>query len=373
MKKRIVLILLVVFVILLAVGTLLVTQTNLFGAKATKLQQVAGITVVPTMRDAITSDSSWCGTFQLVWNDMKNEVVKKDIEFTPQEEMAANLNQEDFTEDMISEEYYYKTYGLKTLALKEEIENGIREKFDQESSILDSFDWSEEELEDPNNPNVRRYFFYAMLYRKFEFLQTFDELENGKFGDQYENIEYFGIDSSTKNSVGNQIDVLYYNNEDDFAMIINTKTNDEVIFCKSPQGETFQEIYENMNTKANRYTGRKSFANIDEFKAPKLTFNEKREYTELQNKKFKTADPIYDTAEIAKALQTIEFSLDEKGGEIKSEAGIDMILATSSIDSKQKEEPRYFYVDDTFAIFLREKGKNMPYFAGRVEDITKFQ
>lgn len=372
-KKRMIIILLVVFVILLAVGTFFVTQTNLFGAKATKLQQVTGITVVPTMRDAITSDSSWCGTFQLVWNDMKNEVVKKDIEFTPQEEMAANLNQEDFTEDMISEEYYYKTYGLKTLALKAEIENGIKEKFDQESSILDSFDWSEEELEDPNNPNVRRYFFYAMLYRKFEFLQTFDELENGKFGDQYENIEYFGIDSSTPNSVGNQIDVLYYNNEDDFAMIINTKTNDEVIFCKSPQGETFQEIYENMNAKANRYTGSKSFENIDEFKAPKLTFNEKREYTELQNKEFKTADPIYDIAEIEKAIQTIEFSLDEKGGEIKSEAGIDMILATSSIDSKPKEEPRYFYVDDTFAIFLREKGKNMPYFAGRVEDITKFQ
>lgn len=128
-----------------------------------------------------------------------------------------------------------------------------------------------------------------------------------------------------------------------------------------------------MNTKANRYTGSKSFENIDEFKAPKLTFNEKREYTELQNKEFKTADPIYDIGVIEKAIQTIEFSLDEKGGEIKSEAGIDMILATSSIDSKQKEEPRYFYVDDTFAIFLREKGKNMPYFAGRVEDITKFQ
>ena len=47
---------------------------------------------------------------------------------------------------------------------------------------------------------------------------------------------------------------------------------------------------------------------------------------------------------------------------------------TSSIDSKPKEdEPRYFYVDNTFAIFLREKGKSKPYFAGGVEDITKFQ
>ena len=33
----------------------------------------------------------------------------------------------------------------------------------------------------------------------------------------------------------------------------------------------------------------------------------------------------------------------------------------------------YFYVDDTFVIFLREKGQELPYFAGRVDDITKFQ
>ena len=28
---------------------------------------------------------------------------------------------------------------------------------------------------------------------------------------------------------------------------------------------------------------------------------------------------------------------------------------------------------DTFAIFLKEKGREMPYFAGRIEDISKFQ
>ena len=38
-----------------------------------------------------------------------------------------------------------------------------------------------------------------------------------------------------------------------------------------------------------------------------------------------------------------------------------------------EEEPRYFHVDDTFAIFLRENGKAIPYFAGRIDDITKFQ
>ena len=373
-KKRKILIIFGILIIIFIIVFAIINKANIFSKKSTNLQSVAGITVVPTMNDTITTDSSWCGTFQLVWNDMKNEVVKKDVIFNPQLDMVKNLNKEDFNETMISQDYYYKIYGLKRLDLKEEIENGIKEKFNQTSDILDDFDWSEDELDDPNNPYVRRYFFYTMLYRKFEFLQEFDKLDNGKFGNKYKDVQYFGIDENTENSVGNQITVLYYNSKDDFAIIVNTKTDDEVIFCKSPNGSNFNEIYENMNNESNKYTGSRSFKNVDEFKAPNLEFDEKKEYTELANKEFKTADPYYDTAEIQKAIQTIKFSLDEKGGEIKSEAAIDMTASVTSVVSKPKaDEPRYFYVDDTFAIFLREKGKTKPYFAGRIDDITKFQ
>lgn len=381
-KKIRILIIIVILIILLLVGLMITNKTNLFDNKdknvqmaeeITNIQTAEGIEAVPTMSDTIMADSSWCGTFQLVWNDMKNEIVKKDIIFNPQLDMVSNLNKEEFNESMISEDYYFKIYGLKSLELKERIENGIKEKFNQTSDILNDFDWSENELDDPNNKDIRRYFFYTMLYRKFEFLQEFDKLDNGKFGNDYNDIEYFGIDKNTANSIGNQIEVLYYNSEDDFAILINTKTDDEVIFCKNPQGKNFNEIYENMKEKSNKYKGSKSFEDVDEFKAPNLTFNEKREYVELANKEFKTADPVYDIAEIQKAIQTIKFSLDEKGGEIKSEAAVDMFMATSIDSEIIGKQPRYFNVDDTFAIFLREKGKSKPYFAGRIDDITKFQ
>lgn len=382
-KKIRILIIIVILIILLLLGLMITNKINLFdnndtnvqmAEEITNIQTAEGIEVVPTMSDTIKADSSWCGTFQLVWNDMKNEIVKKDIIFNPQLDIVSNLNKEEFNESMISEDYYFKIYGLKSLELKERIENGIKEKFNQTSDILNDFDWSENELDDPNNKDIRRYFFYTMLYRKFEFLQEFDKLDNGKFGNDYNDIEYFGIDKNTANSIGNQIEVLYYNSEDDFAILINTKTDDEVIFCKNPQGKNFNEIYENMNDKSNKYKGSKSFEDVDEFKAPNLTFNEKREYVELANKEFKTADPFYDMAEIQKAIQTIKFSLDEKGGEIKSEAAIDMKMMATSIDSEIiGKQPRYFNVDDTFAIFLREKGKSKPYFAGRIDDITKFQ
>ena len=180
------------------------------------------------MNDTITNDSSWCGTFQLVWNDMKNEVVKQDVILNPQLDMVKNLKKEDFNETMLSEDYYYKIYRLKSLDLKEQIKNGIKEKFNQTSNILDGLNWLESELDDPNNQHVRRYFFYTMLYRKFEFLKEFDKLDNGKFGNKYNNIQYFGIDENKENSVGKQINVLYYNSKDDFAIIINTKTDDEI-------------------------------------------------------------------------------------------------------------------------------------------------
>ena len=337
------------------------------------VKETSGVDVVPTMSDEISKDSTWCGTFQLVWNDMKNEVVKQDVVFTPQLKMVENLNKEEFNESMLSPEYYYKIYGIKTLELKKTIEKGIKDKFNQTSDILDDFSWSSDELDDPNDPYNRRYFFYTMLYRKFEFLKEFDKLKNQKFANKYDNIEYFGIDKNTKDEIGNQIRVLYYNSKNDFALLINTKTNDEVIFCKNPVGNTFNEIYNNMNTKADAYNGSRSFKGIDEFKAPCLEFNEKREYIELEGKMFKTADPYYDTAEIDKAIQTVKFSLDEKGGEIKSEAAIDLKVSATSVQEPKIDEPRYFYVDDTFAIFLRERGREMPYFAGRIEDITKFQ
>lgn len=108
MSKKIKILIICAILILLIVVGIAVNKANIFGKKATKLEMADGITVVPTMNDTITTDSSWCGTFQLVWNDMKNEVVKKDIVFNPQLEMVENLNKEDFNESMLSEDYYFK-------------------------------------------------------------------------------------------------------------------------------------------------------------------------------------------------------------------------------------------------------------------------
>ena len=318
-----------------------------------------GITTAITLDDEITENTIWCGTFQLIWNDLKNDLAKQDIEFTPQLKVVENLNKETFTIKDLSEENYYKKIGTPSLELKEEIEKAIKDKFNETSDILDDFNWKK------NNP--KDYFLYAMLKKEFQFEKAFEELENGKFSN-YENITFFGIKKDGESEeLRNQVEVLYYNSKEDFAVKLKTKQKDEVVLCKNPKGTTFNEIYQNIKDQESQYNGNKSLQYEELLKIPNIKLKEKTEFTELENKSFYFSNG--DEYKIEKALQTIEFQLDRTGGKITSEAGM-MARKQSIVVS---DESREFAIDDTFAIFLKEEGKDKPYFAGKINDITKFQ
>ena len=322
------------------------------------IKETKGVEVVPTMEDAITKDSSWCPTFQLIFNDLKSNLVKQDVKFNTSNSFLDNLNKEEFTENDISSDYYYKTYGVKSIELKNKIIKGIKDKFNQESDILDRFDFTNSS---PNN-----YFFYSMLYREFKYLKKFNKLANGKFNDKYDNIKYFGIKDKDE-ELANEIKVLYYNSKDDFAIKLLTTSNDEIIINKNPKGNNFREIYNNITSKSKDYKDNEFVIDNDYFKMPYLSLNVLREYKELEGQSIK--DSNGDSIEIDTAIQTIKFSLDDVGGKIKSEAGMDVMKSAIGINMKK----RYFYVDKTFAIFLKEASKDKPYFAARVDDIRKFQ
>lgn len=323
----------------------------------------AEINFALTLEDNVGQDTAWCGTFQLIWNDLKNDLAKQDIIFMqePDLQVVKNLNKETFKTEDISENSYYKVYGNPTLELKEQIEKAIKEKFNEESEILDDFSWGS------NNP--KDYFLYCMLKKEFEFPVAFKELEDGEFANgKYSKINYFGLEKDAEEELRNQVEVLYYNSPSQFAVKLKTKQNDEIILARGEEGNTFQEIYNNINTNSENYEGIKEFTKKDELKIPNIDFKQKTEFTELEQKEFSFANG--DVYIIDKALQTIEFELDKEGGKIKSEAGImtkEMAIATDEI------EERKFNFDDEFVIFLKEKDKEKPYFAASISDITKFQ
>ena len=323
----------------------------------------AEINFALTLEDNVGQDTAWCGTFQLIWNDLKNDLAKQDIIFMqePDLQVVKNLNKETFKTEDISENSYYKVYGNPTLELKEQIEKAIKEKFNEESEILDDFSWGS------NNP--KDYFLYCMLKKEFEFPVAFKELEDGEFANgKYSDVNYFGLEKDAEEELRSQVEVLYYNSPSQFAVKLKTKQNDEIILARGEEGNTFQEKYNNINTNSENYEGIKKFTEKDELKIPNIDFKQKTEFTELEQKEFSFANG--DVYIIEKALQTIQFELDKEGGKIKSEAGImtkEMAIATDEI------EERKFNFDDEFVIFLKENDKEKPYFAASISDITKFQ
>ena len=123
MKKLILIIVSIIILIILGVFTYsqITKKTEIeepnkpTSSSKTSLSSTEGITTVLTLDDEITDNTIWCGTFQLIWNDLKNDLAKQDIVFNPQLKVVENLNKETFTTKELSEESYYKKIGTPSL------------------------------------------------------------------------------------------------------------------------------------------------------------------------------------------------------------------------------------------------------------------
>ncbi len=329
--------------------------------------------VLTSIDDKVIGDSMWCGTFQLVWNDMINEVVKQDVEFSPQLKIVKNLNKQSFTNRQLSPNSYYSKFWLLTLDLKEKIENWIKEKFNEASDILNQLDWSNVPQSDDyySWKNVKRYWFYAMLKKTFQFENVFDQLDNWKFAEKYFNIKYFWIKWGSDSSLYKQVYVYYYNSENDFAVALKTKEWEDVILARWIKWNSFVDVYNNILKYREKYGWKHNFTSDDYLKVPELKVKTLTEFSELENKDFYADN--WDICSIDKALQTIELKLDKEWWEIKSEALITMERTTSALYDFSEIDNRYFYFDKPYIMFLKEEDKDLPYFAAQISDITLFQ
>lgn len=314
------------------------------------------VTVKPTYTASLSNIEDnviWVGTFQLVWNDFMDELVGGPIEFVDGEsELANELNKQSFTVNEISEDSYYKKFGKTSLELKEEIENGIKEKFNETSEVLDRIDWES---------RYRGHVLYVMLKKEFEYIEPFKELGRTTFADENVFVKYFGINDVSEDSGVETVDILFYNSETDFAIKLNTKEGEEVyLYRGANMNSGFNDIYEDLKNKTTEYTGRKELESGDIVKIPMIKIKEDISYDELCDREIKGYEEY-----ISQAIQTIDFELDNYGGYVKSEAAIETLRQGILNDSINGF--RFEYTDE-FVLFLKEEDKEIPYLALKVAD-----
>ena len=311
--------------------------------------------------DASSADRLWVGTFQLVWNDFMDNVLRGPVIFKKEKsKLAQELNKQTFKKEMLSENSYYTAYGRTSLELKEQIEKAIYEKFNEKSELLDKINWN-----DPNNA----YLMYAMLKKDFKFLTKFDILTAEKFNNSKQKVDYFGIKKTSSPALYNSVNVLFYNSPFDYAVSLQSE-NDEVILYRTNTKKTFDKVYRTLNKKADKYKGEKKFVAGDKLQVPFMTFKNYTNYDELCNKEIKnkaTKERLY----IAQAMQTADFNMNNTGVKLKSEAVMNVMTMSMPLAIKQKGRNLYF--NKTFYLFMKEKGKSMPYFALRVNDMDLYK
>ena len=310
--------------------------------------------ITPTYTSKLsTMDSNkvWVGTFNLVWNDFMNDVVKGKIEFVDGEsELANELNKQSFKENQLSENSYFKIHGQAVGEdLKNKIKNGIKQKFNEDSKIIDRVDWN-----DSNG-----YVLYAMLKKEFEFLEPFSTAMGGlKFNNSETKVKCFGVDSSNNPVASKNVDILFYNSEEDFAIKLKTKNGEEVILYKTTgENKSFEENYKELKKQQSKYSGKNTFEENDMLRIPFIKVNDEINYDELCGREIKNSKYY-----IKQAIQTIDFELNNVGGSVKSEA---------VIDSTQKawvNKTRKMIFDSDFILYLKEENKEQPYFALKVDN-----
>ena len=202
-------------------------------------------------------DRVWVGTFQIVWNEFIDKYVHTSVRFREGTPVSVKeLNLKLFTISDLTEKCYYKFSGNIKKNTKHEITKAISKKFNEKSDILDSLDLT---------PNKNNFLIYAMLKKDFEFLKEFDKLGKSKFGNNM-TAEYFGINNNTNSDIKNNVKVLFYNNQNDYAVKLITNSVDEVFLYKSSANKDFRSLYKDMDTKTNSYKGKKLLQDKDEMK-----------------------------------------------------------------------------------------------------------
>ena len=340
-----------IIIIILCIGIILTGSVYAAMKVIEKFTGKAEMTPTYTSKiSSIDTNKVWVGTFNLVWNDLMNDIVGGKIEFDDgPSALADELNKQSFTVKHLNENSYYKIHGESTFELKNTIENGIKQKFNEESQVLDEVEWG--------NPNS--YTLYAMLKKEFNYLERFPTLKDNTFGDSEEKVRYFGIEPDTLQDASKNIEILFYNSKEDFAIKLKTKENEEVYLYRTiGENKTFEENYQEMIKKQSQYVGEKEWNKNDILNIPFIKINDEINYDELCGRMIKGTD-MY----IRQALQTIDFELNNYGGSVKSQALIEILK--SAIINKGRE----FIFNDDFLLYLKEEDKQKPYFALKVDNL----
>lgn len=310
--------------------------------------KVYGILNVPMEKNNMI----WCGTLQLAWNELSGNIIKEDIKLIGENTLSRELNKKVFTKEYLNDKDYIAMVGYNKDGIVKKINTLLKEKFNEEGN------WKvQTNLQRPDDILA-----YSFLKKNLEFEYAFEDIKDGL---DFNNVKVkaFGIyqirDEEAKNKLAKQIKILHYNSDNDFIISLKDKiSNDEIVLAKIPPKDTLSDT---LNYALSNSRREETFSSNDILKVPMIKFNINKNFKELENKSL--ANTGFEDYILASAIQRIDFSLTERGAQLKSKAELGLTKSIPTFESPQK-----LIFDKPFLLYMKEKDKKNPYFVMWVEN-----
>jgi hypothetical protein len=327
--------------------------------------------VVPTLDTPLMENKSalWCCTFQMAWDELKNNVVKAPILLADAEAVSERLNKGAFAADNLTEGSYYTTAGYNLDGIHDRIRAEMKRRFPDEP---------EPALGD--NPS-NGFTAFAFLKAGLAFDRSFPNNPDAfpfKSGDGNKtSVNSMGYLKDTDQTVHlpQQISVLYCSpwgkgrKPDSFVLDLDRKSKpNQLLLAAVERKSTLAETYADVEKKIAENRERKredQFTADDRLIVPCVKAHLEHHFKELENKYFlEPPDFKRNRAFIGTAFQSIEFQLDGTGVQLKSTAlGNDKDKG----DDKDKDkpdvrDPKDFFYDRPFLLILKKRDAKQPFF-----------
>jgi hypothetical protein len=283
----------------------------------------------------------YCASFEIAWQSLRDSVFREPIILDKNFQWVNTLN-ESRVNRSIGREYVSAFSGFGRDRIDQRFKDDLLARFSVEynaESFLPSdiyaFSFIRKQVD-----------FYFTLYP----IDSRDLLFNNKT-----KIKFFGLNAGRISlAYRKKIKIHDYRNADDFVVqVVARDERDEVYLAKVSPGKTLYDTYKNVMRKvaADNIT---FLEEKDQLGIPYIKFRTTKEFDEI--KEAKIMNKGFGKFRFAKALQIIDFDLNETGVSVESSAEIDAVFGIP-----RKFEPRALNFDRPFLIIMKEKDADDPY------------
>jgi len=333
-----------------------------FSGDSQKLKQTV---IVPTLDSPCPPGKNviWCSSFQLAWNELRDNVIGEPLQVIGAEEIATRLNAAQQSASDLEPSSFYATGGWIRDGVVEKIRKDMAAKFP--SRVLPDFSDFDSGI-----------LAYSYLAARVPFKYPFRQVDEGVTFTDSQGIQTrvagFGLWRAylrRYRNIREQVEVLYIRWDDpnrpkemaEYALDLCRHSEPyQVVVARVGLKDSLAEMLEHVRTQIadfGKQPGRavdSRYGANDELRVPEVFWRIDHRFKELTEKTVANTSP---PMPIVEALQTIEFRLDRCGAVLES----DSVLAVAAL-------PRYFEFNRPFLVYMQKRGAGQPFFVMWVDN-----